>query len=121
MLPCAYPPRPLYAKRWKVDHTLWNPTPNPNPNPDQVDDILWNPSPNPNPNPDQVDDILWNPSPNPNPNPDQVDDILYPPHEDIRGRVDPSTGFSADLKYLPGEKALLKGDGAAKHPQPHVD
>ena len=103
MLPCAYPPRPLYAKRWKVDHTLWNPTPNPNPNPDQVDDILWNPSPNPNPNPDQVDDIL------------------YPPHEDIRGRVDPSTGFSADLKYLPGEKALLKGDGAAKHPQPHVD
>jgi len=67
VLPCAYPPRPLYAKRWKVD------------------------------------------------------DILYPPHEDIRGRVDPSTGFSADLKYLPGEKALLKGDGAAKHPQPHVD
>merc|ERR1719353_2377753 len=52
MQPCAYPPRPLYAKRWKAD------------------------------------------------------DILYPRHEEIRGKVDPLTGFSAELKYLPGESAL---------------
>ena len=46
MMPCAYPPRPLYAKRWKTD------------------------------------------------------DILYPRHEEIRGKVDPLTGFSAELKCL---------------------
>ena len=69
-----------------------NPNPNPNSNPNST------PTPNPNPNPD--------PDPDRNPNPNQADDILYPPHEDIRGRVDPATGFSADLKYLPGEKPL---------------